>query len=71
MKITGKVTYVDISGGFWGIRGDDGVDYQPQNKIPAEAQKEGAKVSADIEYVDGFSVFMWGTLVKVKSLKVH
>lgn len=69
MQISGKVTYVDLSGGFWGIAGANGQNYQPVNGIPAKYRKEGTKVTASVKEVPGVSIFMWGQQVKIESIQ--
>lgn len=68
MKISGNVTYVDLSGGFWGIVSSNGEQYQPVSPIPATLQKEGLKVTATVSPASGMSIFMWGTQVNVDSI---
>ncbi|MEL6670645.1 MAG: hypothetical protein AAFR61_00490 [Bacteroidota bacterium] len=69
MKVTGTVTYVDISGGFWGIEGDDGQKYQPVDGLPAQYRKEGQRIEAKVSPSQGFSLFMWGRDVKINNIK--
>ena len=69
MKVTGTITYVDLSGGFWGIVGDDGQQYNPLGGIPTSLQKEGLKVQADCSPSNDFSIFMWGTNVNIKKIE--
>ncbi|MEO0473805.1 MAG: hypothetical protein AAF206_29615 [Bacteroidota bacterium] len=69
MKIAGTVTYVNLSGGFWGIQGEDGQQYNPGGSLPKQFQKEGLKVSAEVSPSDAFSIFMWGTNVDIKSIQ--
>lgn len=69
MHITGKITYVDLSGGFWGIVGDDGQKYFPSDGIPQTLQKEGLRVKASYTPSQGFSIFMWGKQVDIKQIE--
>lgn len=69
MKISGKVTYVNLSGGFWGIAGADGQKYQPMNSLPARYQKEGTSITASVRKVTGASIFMWGQQVEIESIQ--
>lgn len=71
MKISGHVTYVELSGGFWGIVSSEGDQYQPVAPIPANLQKEGIKVTAKVSPASGMSIFMWGTQVNVDSIKAQ
>lgn len=69
MQITGKVTYVDISGGFWGIEGEDGKKYQPTTPLPRDFRKEGVRIKAKATPSMGFSIFMWGEQVDLKDIQ--
>ena len=62
--ISGKVTYQNISTGFWGIIGDNGEQWLPVN-LPASQQKEGQFVRLNVREIDGENMFMWGTMVEI------
>jgi hypothetical protein len=66
--IKGKLSYQDISGGFWGIIGDDGERYRPVEGVPEAFRKEGLQVTAEVEPYTGFSIFMWGQDVHLKNI---
>lgn len=44
VKINGSIGFVTVEGGFWAIRGDDGVTYDPLGGLPAAFQREGMRV---------------------------
>jgi len=68
IKTTGTIKHQGLEGGFWGIVGDDGQNYDPQNLAP-EFQKEGLRVSFEAETKpDVASFHMWGTIVEIKSI---
>lgn len=69
MQITGTVVHVDLSGGFWGIEGDNGEKYQPTSSLPDKFRQEGLKVKAEIKPSDSFTIFMWGKSVDVKRIE--
>jgi heat shock protein HslJ len=46
IHITGVVRYSELEGGFYAIRGADGITYNPTN-LPAEFRKDGLPVEAD------------------------
>ncbi|MEL7532119.1 MAG: hypothetical protein AAFN10_12455 [Bacteroidota bacterium] len=69
MQITGTITYINLSGGFWGIKGDDGQKYNPLDSLPSKFQQEGLKVSAEVSHSNAFSVFMWGRNVDIKKIE--
>jgi hypothetical protein len=69
IKTTGTIKHQGLEGGFWGIVGDDGQNYDPQNLSP-EFQKEGLRVSFEAETKpDAASFHMWGTIIEIKSMK--
>ncbi len=65
MQISGKVVFIDLSGGFWGIESSDGRQYRPVNGLPAIYQKPGLAVKAQVKAADGMSIFMWGEQVNI------
>ena len=69
MQITGKIVRVNISGGFWGIEGDDGRKYQPSDSIPSRYQRDGLKIKAEVQPSNDFTIFMWGQSVKVSRIE--
>lgn len=69
MKITGKVVYQDLEGGFWGIVADDHQQYEPVSELPGAVQVNNSRIQAEIEPADVFSLKMWGQPVYVRSIK--
>lgn len=69
MEITGTVTYVDLSGGFWGISADNGQKYTPVHSLPADYQQEGLRVKAQVQPQTGVGIFMWGQQVTIKRIE--
>jgi hypothetical protein len=64
-KSTGTVIFLPIEGGFYGIKGDDGRNYDPVN-LPDEFRKDGLRVRYDVrELRDRASVHMWGTIAEI------
>lgn len=61
----GTVVFLSIEGGFYGIKGDDGRNYDPVN-LPVDMQKEGLRVRFEAkELKDMASFHMWGALVQI------
>lgn len=59
----GMVIFVDLEGGFYGIRGDDGEDYYPL-QLEEEFRVNGLRVSFESEPAkDVVTIHMWGTPV--------
>lgn len=65
--LTGEVTYVNLSGGFYGIIGDDGNKYQPTN-LSHQLRKPGLPVKFTFQPAKNtFSTIMWGTIIDIRS----
>ncbi|MDX1907305.1 MAG: hypothetical protein SF053_09750 [Bacteroidia bacterium] len=69
MQITGTITWVNLSGGFWGINGDDGQQYAPTSDLPAALRREGQQVRATVRPAQVFSIMMWGQHVEVQQIE--
>ncbi|MCP4438881.1 MAG: hypothetical protein GY810_08040 [Aureispira sp.] len=69
MKIKGTVKHQKLSGGFWGIVGDEGDNWRPV-KMPEDLKVEGLKVEISAEREEGgISIFMWGTPIRIIEFK--
>jgi hypothetical protein len=63
IQITGTVTWVPLEGGFYGIIGDDGTQYDPLN-LPEEYSVDGFRIGfTAIEEQNVASIHMWGTII--------
>ena len=69
MKITGTVVYQELEGGFWGIVGDDQMQYEPVSELPRAVQVNNSRVEALLEPADVISFKMWGQPVYIRSIK--
>ncbi len=70
ISITGKVKYIDLEGGFFGIVGDDGNKYDPNN-LAAEYQTDGLSVKIQAQILkDQAGSHQWGTLIKIINIEV-
>ena len=70
MTIEGTVHYQHLGSGFWGIIGNDGQEWRPQN-MSEELQKEGLKIRIEAEESEAqMSVFMWGTSINILKYEV-
>lgn len=64
-KITGKVVYVKLEAGFWGIIDKEGNQWLPM-EMPDQLKIEGKEVTLTIEEEeDSISFNMWGTPVNI------
>lgn len=58
-----------LEGGFWAIRGDDNVTYDPLGGLPAAFQSEGRRVRIEARRRDDMaSVHMAGPIIEIISI---
>lgn len=68
VQTTGKVVYVDIEGGFYGIIGDNGECYDPLN-LSGEFQIDGLRIYFKGKKVKNqASYHQWGTIIEIESI---
>jgi hypothetical protein len=66
---TGIIKFLDFEGGFYGIVGDDGRRYDPEN-LDRSFRVDGLRVRFTVRVIqDRFSVHMWGTPVSIVSMQ--
>ena len=66
--ITGRIIYMDIEGGFYGIKGDDGNNYDPVN-LSSEYQRDGIRIKASITFEKNVSsIRMWGKIIRINQI---
>lgn len=65
------MVHIDLEGGFWGIKGEDGMDYRPVDPVPKEFQKESLMVAATATPFEGVSIFMWGRPVHIQQWNTY
>jgi hypothetical protein len=70
VDVNGTIGFVALEGGFWAIRGDDGVTYDPR-AFPPDFRKEGLRVHAVMNRRDDMvGVHMVGPIVDILRLDV-
>ena len=70
MTIIGTVEYQELSGGFWGIIGEDGQQWRP-TQMPKALQNNDLKVKITAKKAKaGFSIFMWGTAIDITAYTI-
>ena len=70
LNITGAVHHIDLEGGFWAIRGDDGATYDPVKGLPTEYQTEGLRVQVEAKpRPDVASIHMTGTMIEIVKIR--
>lgn len=70
IRVTGIVSYDSFEGGFWAVRGDDGVTYDPMNGLPQEFQRENLRVRvvAKVRH-DLVGTHMAGPIVEIVTIQ--
>ena len=70
IRVNGTVHYFNLEGGFWAVRGDDGVTYDPIAGLAPQFQRENLRVTmiAKIHPEMG-GIHMVGPLVEVLSIE--
>jgi hypothetical protein len=69
VRVDGTVQFYSFEGGFWAIRGDDGVTYDPLNGLSSAFQRENLRVSVVLTIRnDVGGTHMAGPLVEIISI---
>jgi hypothetical protein len=69
MRVDGTVHYFNLEGGFWAIRGDDGVTYDPMNGLDPSFQRENLRVTLVAKLRNDMGgIHMVGPIVEVISI---
>jgi hypothetical protein len=69
LRITGVIRHDAIEGGFWAIRGDDSVTYDPTN-LPEDFRREGLRVEAEARRRDDMAgIHMSGPLIELQRIR--
>ncbi|MBE2280197.1 MAG: hypothetical protein IAE91_07390 [Ignavibacteriaceae bacterium] len=63
----GTVIYMDLEGGFYGIRDISGRNLYPVN-LPKEYQVDGLYISYDYKEVEVFTIAQWGQPVEIVNI---
>jgi hypothetical protein len=70
ISFTGKIVFVPLEGGFYGIVGDDGQQYDPAN-LPEAFRQDGLRVEAEAIPLRGVIGYrMWGRKIELLSIEV-
>ena len=70
IQINGTVRYITLEGGFWAVRGEDGVTYDPMNGLSPEYQRENLRVTVVAKVrTDVGGAHMVGPIVEVLSIQ--
>lgn len=72
IQVSGTVQYVALEGGFWAVRGDDGVTYDPLNGLAAAYQRENLRVTLVGKVrSDVGGIHMVGPIIEVLSIQIR
>jgi hypothetical protein len=70
ITVVGTVHHYTIEGGFWAVRGDDGVTYDPLGGLPADFQQENLRVSMVARIRSDLSgIHMVGPIVEILRIR--
>ena len=65
-RVTGTVHFYSIEGGFWAVKGDDGVVYDPMGGLPSTFQQENLRVTMVVKVrTDIAGIHMVGPIVEI------
>jgi len=66
INISGKIEYIDLEGGFWGIKTED-ENYSPIN-LPKELKKNNLELDLTVRRVSSLvTTLMWGKSIEILS----
>ncbi|OUD14961.1 hypothetical protein [Thioflexithrix psekupsensis] len=70
LHFNGKITYVDVEGGFYGITADDGRRFMPTNLPDKFKQAELAVAVQAVIAEDVIGIHMWGQSIELLQIDV-
>ena len=69
IRVNGTIQYFSLEGGFWAIRGEDGVTYDPMNGLDPSFQREHLRVTLVARVRNDMGgIHMVGPIVEVISI---
>jgi hypothetical protein len=72
IRVNGTVQYFNLEGGFWAVRGDDGVTYDPIAGLAPAFQRENLRVTMVAKIrTDMGGIHMVGPLVEILSIETR
>lgn len=68
--VNGTTAHYGIEGGFWAIRGDDSVTYDPVDSLPSEFRTAGIRVRLVAKKIpDAAGIHQAGPIVEIISIR--
>jgi len=72
IQVNGTVHYFTLEGGFWAVRGEDGVTYDPMNGLAPSFQRENMRVTLVAKVRNDMGgIHMVGPIVEVLSIRAR
>jgi hypothetical protein len=69
VRVNGTVVFMTFEGGFWAVRGDDDVTYDPMAGLPPAFQVQGLRVRLEGRRRDDVaSIHMAGPIVEILTI---
>lgn len=69
IRKNGTIVFIDLEGGFYAIKADDGTKYDPVN-LGKEFQQDGLRVHFEAKEAKELASFrMWGTLIELTKIE--
>ena len=69
VSVNGIVLHLNLEGGFWAVRGDDGVVYEPMNGLGSQFRRENLRVAMVARVRnDRGGIHMIGPIVEIISI---
>jgi hypothetical protein len=66
VRVDGTVRFMTFEGGFWAVRGDDNMTYDPVSGLPAAFQIDGLRVRLQAKRLsDTGTIHMAGPVVEI------
>ena len=66
---TGTIEFIDLEGGFYGIKGDDGNNYDPIN-LDQDFRVDGLRVRFTAKVSEEqASIHMWGIIIEIVEIE--
>ena len=70
IRVNGTVHYFNLEGGFWAVRGEDGITYDPIAGLAPAFQRENLRVTMIAKIrTDISGIHMVGPLVEIISIE--
>ena len=72
IRVNGTVQFFNLEGGFWAVRGEDGVTYDPMNGLAPSFQRENLPVTLVAKVRNDMGgIHMVGPIVEVISIQTR